>query len=108
MGKKSRDKGYRFENECRLLFQAHDIPCIRVPLSGGGSIKDDLLIYPDTVNQIRAECKIRAEGFKTLYGYLTEADIAIIRADRKEALVVMPLKEYLHLLTGKKVQTTEK
>lgn len=98
MGKKSRDKGYRFENECRLLFEAHDISCIRVPLSGGGSIKDDLLIYPDTDRQIRAECKIRAEGFKTLYGYLTEADIAIIRADRKEALVVQSLRDYINLL----------
>lgn len=38
------------------------------------------------------EVKARAKGFKQLYGWLVDRDILIVRADRSEPLVILPLK----------------
>ena len=44
MGKFSRDKGYRVENNLRKQILTHEnMECIRVPLSGGASIKGELI-----------------------------------------------------------------
>jgi hypothetical protein len=37
------------------------------------------------------EVKCRADGFRELYGWLDERDILIVKADRKEPLVVLRL-----------------
>jgi hypothetical protein len=37
------------------------------------------------------EIKVRADGFKEIYGWLVDRDILIIRADRQKALVIVPL-----------------
>jgi hypothetical protein len=39
----------------------------------------------------RVECKVRSHGFRQLYEWLGNADLLIVRADRKEPLVVIPL-----------------
>ena len=36
--------------------------------------------------------KCRADGFRELYKWLEARDLLIVRADRKEPLVVLPLK----------------
>jgi hypothetical protein len=36
--------------------------------------------------------KVRANGFRELYRWLIDRDILIVRADRSEPLVVVPLK----------------
>jgi Holliday junction resolvase len=36
------------------------------------------------------EVKVRARGFQQLYGWLTGADLLVVRADRSEPLVVIP------------------
>ena len=95
MGKKSRDKGYRMENQTRLILNASEIPTIRVPLSGGGSIKGDLILWPDTNIKKTAECKIRSTGFKTLYAFLENDDMAFIRSDNNETLAIMPMRLFL-------------
>jgi hypothetical protein len=38
------------------------------------------------------EVKCRADGFRELYKWLVDRDILIVRADRSEPLVVLPLK----------------
>ena len=38
------------------------------------------------------EVKCRADGFRELYRLLIDRDILIVRADRSEPLVVLPLK----------------
>jgi hypothetical protein len=37
------------------------------------------------------EVKVRAGGFATLYDWLKESDLLVIKADRREPLVVIPL-----------------
>jgi hypothetical protein len=39
-----------------------------------------------------AEVKVRGNGFNQLYDWLTGRDLLIVRADRREPLVVIPLK----------------
>jgi hypothetical protein len=39
----------------------------------------------------RVECKVRSHGFTQLYDWLANSDLLIIRADRREPLVVLPL-----------------
>ena len=40
----------------------------------------------------RVEVKCRGDGFRQLYAWLDGADFLIVRADRSEPLVVLPLK----------------
>lgn len=40
---------------------------------------------------LRVEVKSRAQGFGTLYSFLADRDVLIVKADRKPALVVLPL-----------------
>lgn len=95
MGKKSRDKGNREERKIREIFESAGIECKRVPLSGAvKGFKGDLLaeIGGETC---KIEVKVRANGFKALYTFLDDNDYLVVRADRKEPLIVMPLKDYL-------------
>ena len=47
------------------------------------------------------EAKKRADGFKFLYQHLDGADVLVVGADRKQALAVLDLGDYLDLLAGK-------
>jgi hypothetical protein len=40
----------------------------------------------------RVEVKVRGNGFRELYHWLDGADLLIVKADRLEPLVVLPLK----------------
>jgi hypothetical protein len=75
------------------LLQDHGLGAERVPLSGavGGSYVGDLtvpLIGRDHV----VEVKVRGTGFNQLYDWLDGRDILVVKADRKEPLVVIPIK----------------
>jgi len=92
-GKRSREKGNRAERAIVKFFQDQGFAAERVPLSGsaGGSYKGDLTI-PLMGSDRCAEVKCRANGFRELYAWLVERDLLIVRADRKEPLVVLPLR----------------
>jgi len=38
------------------------------------------------------EAKVKADGFRQLYGWLEHRDILIVRADRREPLCIVPLR----------------
>jgi hypothetical protein len=81
-GRGARQKGNRLERfgaEC-------------VPLSGAarGRFGGDLSVPLLGVDR-RVEVKARANGFRKLYQWLNDADYLIVRADRAEPLVVIPL-----------------
>jgi Holliday junction resolvase len=97
-GRRSREKGNRVE---RMLVQAlceHGFAAERVPLSGaargrfGGDVSLPLLGCDR-----RVEVKCRGHGFCQLYSWLAEADLLIVKADRREPLVVLPLKLALEI-----------
>ena len=92
-GKASRQKGNRAERAIVKFLQAQGFAAERVPLSGsaGGSYLGDLTVPVIGVDRV-VEVKCRADGFRELYRWLIDRDMLIVRADRSEPLVVLPLK----------------
>jgi hypothetical protein len=92
-GKASRDKGNRAERAIVKYLLEHGLAAERVPLSGsaGGSYQGDMTV-PIIGRRRVVEVKARAKGFRQLYDWLVDRDILIVRADRSELLVVLPLK----------------
>ena len=64
----------------------------RIPQSGsvGGSFAGDVTIPLLGVDRV-VEVKIRSTGFNQLYAWLQGRDILVVRADRREFLVVIPI-----------------
>ena len=99
MGKFSRDKGYRNENNLRKQALMHEgIEAIRVPLSGGGSIKSDLIINNVGEEKWNIEAKLKAKGYKSIYDDYDGNDALIIKADNKKALIVLDFDDWLELV----------
>ena len=106
MGKKSRDKGARNERNIVELIQRHGVEAKRVPLSGMMSgYKGDI-----KMGSWNIECKVRANGFKQIYNWLDDCkkndiDFLIIKADRRDAQVVMDLRDLLDILLDRHTKT---
>jgi Holliday junction resolvase len=94
MGKKSRDKGNRVERAIVELLQKHAFAAQRVPLSGAarGRFGGDVSVPLLGVDR-RVEVKARRNGFARLYDWLADHDFLVLKADRKEPLVVLRLSE---------------
>ena len=92
-GRASRQKGNRTERAIVRLLQDHGFAAERVPLSGAarGRFGGDVSVPLLGVDR-RVEVKCRGNGFRKLYAWLDGADFLIVKADRLEALVVLPLK----------------
>jgi hypothetical protein len=92
-GRRSRDKGARGERQLVHLLQTAGFAAERVPLSGaaGGRYCGDLSVPLLGVDRT-VEAKTRASGFRELYRWLTDRDLLVVRADRREPLVVLPLR----------------
>lgn len=92
-GRRSRDKGNRAERALVRFLQEQGFAAERVPLSGaaGGSYVGDLTIPLLGIDRC-AEVKVRSHGFSQLYAWLEQRDLLIVRADRREPLVIIPLR----------------
>lgn len=75
------------------LLQDHGLAAERVPLSGsaGGSYSGYLTV-PILGRDLVVEAKARAKGFSQIYSWLQGRDALVIRADRRDALVILPLR----------------
>jgi Holliday junction resolvase len=94
----SRQKGNRLERALvRALLDA-GFGAERVPLSGAarGQFGGDLSVPLLGVDR-RVEVKARANGFRKLYQWLGDHDFLIVRADRSEPLVVIPLDSAIEI-----------
>ncbi len=105
MGKKSRDKGLRFERELVNLMQSYGRAAERVPLSGaaGGRYSADVSC-PVLGSDWKIEAKCRADGFAQVYKYLGLNDALIIKSDRRRPLVVLDLRRALAILNAKETE----
>lgn len=100
-GKRSREKGNRVERHLVRLLQDAGFGAERVPLSGsaGGSYLGDLTVPLLSVDRV-VEVKARADGFRELYNWLVDRDILVVKADRKEPLVVIPWRLAVAIATA--------
>jgi Holliday junction resolvase len=97
-GRASRQKGNRTERALVRALQESGFAAERVPLSGAarGRFGGDLSVPLLGVDR-RVEVKVRGNGFGRLYSWLDGADLLIVRADRSEPLVVLPLRLALEI-----------
>jgi hypothetical protein len=91
-GARHRRKGSRAERALVAFLRNRGFAAERIPLSGavGGSFTGDIsltLLGRDFV----VEVKVRGNGFRRLYDWLADRDLLIVRADRREPLVIVPL-----------------
>jgi hypothetical protein len=105
-------KGRQLQQEVRdaLLeaFPSLEPDDIRSTSMGAGG--EDLMLSPAArklLGGIQIECK-RLKTLKTLYGWLTQAKahgpykpVVFVRADREEAVAILPMKDYIELVKGK-------
>jgi Holliday junction resolvase len=91
-GRRSRAKGSRTERGVVNALKASGIAAVRVPLSGavGGRFAGDIVL-PLMGRDLCVEVKARADGFRELYSWLEGRDALIVKADRREPLVVVRL-----------------
>jgi hypothetical protein len=89
MSKASRDKGARGERAIVKFLQDRGFAAKKI--SGMYVPGPDLIVPVHGVDRM-VEVKVRADGFRELYRWLIDRDILIVRADRSEPLVVLPLK----------------
>ena len=92
-GARHRQKGNRTERAVVRLLQNYAFAAERVPLSGAslGRFGGDVSVPVLGIDR-RVEVKCRGNGFRELYKWLDGADMLILRADRRELLLVIPLK----------------
>lgn len=92
MSKHQRDKGARFEREVVNALRDAGIDAMRTaPLQT--YLANDM---PDIkAGDITIECKARASGFKQIYDWKGEHDLLVIKADRREVLVVQTLSSWI-------------
>ena len=99
MGSKSRSKGARIELEVLHELQDAGLDCEKLSY-----------IYKKTHDMRlkmlgkdrRMEIKCRANGFATIYKWLEPVDVLVLRADRKQALAVIPIATLIELIKGAK------
>ena len=98
-GRRSRDKGARHERRLVALLQDHGLAAERVPLSGaaGGRYSGDISV-PVLGDDWTIEAKVRATGFRQIYGWLGGNQALVVQSDRREPLVVLPLRRALEIL----------
>lgn len=88
MSIKSRRKGARAELAIVRLLQEHGFAAEKV--SRMYKPGPDLSVPLLGVDR-RVEVKSRADGFRELYKWLQDRDFLVVRADRSEPLVIIPL-----------------
>ncbi len=87
-------KGARVEREVKKLFEEHGFKVIR---SAGSHGESDLYI---SNKEIHLGIQVKARKRVSLYSMLSGADALVIKGDRQEPLLVIPLKTFLEVLNG--------
>jgi Holliday junction resolvase len=90
-GRAPYQKGFRLENGVRKYFIERGLKCRRIPLSGAGEEKGDLVLETSWGQVLKGECKSRAELAKWIVNALGEHDFLILKQDRGETLVMLRL-----------------
>lgn len=95
MTSKNKQKGNRFEREIVNIAKSLGLEAQRAYASDGRSLG-----CSEKVDVLLANKKLQLKARKTLPKWLSleDVDAVIIKADRQDPLVLIPLAEYLELL----------
>ena len=85
-GRRSRDKGARTERAIAKALQANGFAAAKVSRA---YLPGHDILLPLNGRDLCAEVKAGADGFRELYGWLDNRDVMIVKADRKERLVIV-------------------
>ena len=97
-GRAPREKGMRLERLAVDILQSFGHRAKRVPLSGAAEgFKGDLWLQL-LKQELHIECKARGHGFNFLYQQLAGNDAVVVKADRQDPLIAMPLRAFAKLL----------
>ena len=97
-GKAARQKGDRTERLAVDILKSYGLEARRIPLSGAmEGFKGDFEVHIGKQTLI-AECKCRGAGFTTLYKWLGDHDALVLKADRQDPLITMPLRAFAKLV----------
>lgn len=96
-GKAPREKGNRLERLIVAILTAAGLDAKRVPLSGSmrgfkGDVVCTILGQP-----LKIEAKSRRKGFEFIYNALGQNDCLVIKTDRSDPLIIMPLRRLANL-----------
>lgn len=94
---KAKAKGSRVEREVRKLFEAHGWKVVR---SAGSFGESDLYIHNKEIG-ISLGIQVKARKSLQVYSWLGKADALILKGDRKEFLIVLPLEKFLQWIGRK-------
>jgi hypothetical protein len=104
-GAKHRLKGNRVEREIVDAHLSIGVHAERVPLSGASRYQDngaDVDVYAFGVSECPLVCEVKARkgagGFRLLDRWLGANDVLFLRANRSDALAVLPWRVYAGLL----------
>ena len=89
-GRRSRRKGARTERSIVNALQAKGIAAVRLSGAVGGRFAGDIVLLL-MGRDLCVEVKARADGFRELYCWLNGRDVLVVKADRKEPLVIVRL-----------------
>lgn len=83
----------RTERSLVRMLQNVGFAAERVPLSGAahGRFGSDVSVPLLGIDR-RAEVKVRCDGFRELYKWLNGSDVLVVKADRHDPLVILPLR----------------
>jgi len=100
-GRASRQKGNRAERALVRALQDRGFGAERVPLSGsaGGKYCGDFTVPILDCDRV-VEVNVRARGFSQLYDWLEGRSLLVVRADRREPLVVVPWSLAIEIATA--------
>ena len=97
-GKAARQKGDRTERLAVDILRSYGLDAYRVPLSGACEGFNADIVIRGIGQELKAECKCRGSGFTTLYKWLGAHDALVLKADRAEPLITMPLRAFAKLV----------
>jgi hypothetical protein len=96
-GRRSRDKGARTERAIVRLLQDQGVPAKKISRAwcAGADLRVPILGVDRAV-----DIKCRAAGFRQLYGWLDGREVLVVKADRQQPLVVLPLSLAAEIAKG--------
>ena len=102
MGKFSKRKGYRIENQLVNKIKSYGIECRRQPMSG--AIPDfpfDIQIQEPRMS-IEVKARANGEGFKTLEKWKGSADLLCLHRNNADTMVLLNFNLFLDILSEAK------